>query len=84
MTTRYGFSEEAWAAAKEEMRQAMIQRAKVRGMIPYSELVETVTEIELEPNSYALAAMLGEISSPRCGIQGGGSTVRSALSTTCH
>jgi len=63
MTTRYGFSEEAWAAAKEEMRQAMIRRAKVRGMIPYSELVETVTEINLEPNAYALAAMLGEISS---------------------
>lgn len=63
MTTRYGFSEEAWAAAKEQMRQAMIQRAKFRGMIPYSELVETVTEIELEANSYALAAVLGEISS---------------------
>jgi hypothetical protein len=63
MTTRYGFSEEAWAAAKEEMRQAMVERAEVRGMIPYSELVETVKVIDLEPNSYALSAMLGEISS---------------------
>lgn len=63
MTTRYGFSEETWAAGKEEMRQAMIQRAKVRGMIPYSELVETVTEFDMEPNSYTFAAMLGEISS---------------------
>jgi hypothetical protein len=50
MMTRYGSSEEAWAAAKEQVRQAMIQRAKVRGMIPYSELVETITEIELEAN----------------------------------
>jgi hypothetical protein len=32
-------------------------------MIPYSELVEKVTEIELEPNSYVLAAMLGKVSS---------------------
>lgn len=63
MTTRYGYDLQKWAAAKEEMRQAMIQRAKLRGMIPYSELVEKVTEIDLEPNSYALAAMLGEVSS---------------------
>jgi hypothetical protein len=35
MTTRYGFGEKEWAAAKEQMRQAMIERAKVRGMIPY-------------------------------------------------
>jgi molybdopterin synthase catalytic subunit len=63
MTTRYGFGEREWAAAKEQMRQAIIERAKLRGMIPYSELVEKVTEIDLEPNSYALAAMLDEISS---------------------
>jgi len=31
-------------------------------MIPYSELVEKITTIELEPNSFALAAMLGEVS----------------------
>lgn len=55
-------TEEAWTAAKEEMRQTLIQRAKVRGMIPYSELVEKITTIELEPNSFALAAMFGEVS----------------------
>ena len=63
MTTKYGYEQDQWDAAKAEMRQALIQRAKVRGMIPYSELVEKVTEIELESNSYALAAMLGEVSS---------------------
>lgn len=31
-------------------------------MIPYSELVEQVETIRLEPESYALAKMLGEIS----------------------
>ncbi len=62
MTEKYGFDIEDWNAAKEEMREALAERAKVRGMIPYSELVNQVTTISLEPNSYALAAMLGEIS----------------------
>src|SRR5207249_398042 len=62
MKTRYGFTEHEWEAAKAEMREALIERAKVRGMIPYSELVEKITTIELEPNSYVLATMLGEVS----------------------
>jgi molybdopterin synthase catalytic subunit len=32
-------------------------------MMPYSELVTKIQTIHLEPDSYALAAMLGEISS---------------------
>lgn len=63
METRYGFSLADWDKAKEEMKQILIERAKVRRMIPYSELVEDVKSIALEPHSYALAAMLGEISS---------------------
>ena len=59
---RYGFSDEDWAAAKQEMVAKLIERAKVRGMIPYSELVRDVKTIRLEPDSHALAAMLGEIS----------------------
>ena len=62
MTTKYGFNIDDWNAAKEEMRQAMIERAKLRGMIPYSDLCKQVTAVTLEPHSYALAAMLGEIS----------------------
>jgi molybdopterin synthase catalytic subunit len=62
MTTKYGYEQHEWDAAKAEMREALIERAKVRGMIPYSELVEKITTIELEPNSFALAAMLGEVS----------------------
>ena len=37
--------------------------AKLRGMMPYSELCQKVGAVSLEPNSYALAAMLGEVSS---------------------
>lgn len=62
MTTKYGYEQHEWDQAKTEMREALVERAKVRGMIPYSELVEQITTIELEPNSYALAAMLGEVS----------------------
>lgn len=62
MTMKYGYEQHEWEAAKAEMRVALVERAKVRGMIPYSELVEKITTIEMEPNSFALAAMLGEVS----------------------
>ncbi len=62
MSTKYGFSESQWNRAKEEMKQILIDRARVIGMIPYSELVGNLTTIKLEPESYALAKMLGEIS----------------------
>lgn len=62
MATKYGYPENIWNKAKEEMRQILIERAKVRGMIPYSELVKKIRTIQLEPDSYALANMLGEVS----------------------
>ena len=60
--TTYGYSLAEWNKAKKEMRKILIERAKVRGMIPYSELVAAVQTICLEPESYALGAILGEIS----------------------
>lgn len=62
MTTKYSYSIADWNKAKEEMRQILIERAKVRGMIPYSELAAQIDTIPIKPESYALAAMLGEIS----------------------
>ncbi|MGH7808310.1 MAG: hypothetical protein ACRENT_09480 [Thermodesulfobacteriota bacterium] len=67
MTTRYGYKLSDWNRAKKEMRKILIERAKVRGMITYSELSEKITTIHLEPDSYALAAMLGEISTEEDG-----------------
>lgn len=61
-TTRYGYSAEAWDAAREETRQILIERARHSETIAYSTLVSQVKTIRLEPNDYALAAMLGEIS----------------------
>jgi hypothetical protein len=60
--TRYGYAPEAWDAAREEMRRLLIARARAGQTIAYSELVEHVKTIRLEPDSHALAAMLGEIS----------------------
>lgn len=67
MATKYGYSISDWNSAKEEVRQILIERAKLRGMIPYSELVANVKTICFEPGSFALAAMLGEISSAEDG-----------------
>ena len=60
---RHGFPEDAWNEAKEEARGIMIDRAKVRGMIPYSDLVQQITSIRLAAHDPRLSHMLGEISS---------------------
>ncbi len=62
MKMKYGYQLTDWNNAKKEMKQILIDRARVRGMIPYSELVEKVKTIDFEPWSAALASMLGEIS----------------------
>jgi hypothetical protein len=62
MTIKYGYSLDEWNVTKEEMRKILLERARLRGMIPYSDLVERIHTIRLEPESPALAAMLGEIS----------------------
>ena len=48
--------------AKEEMRQILIDRAKQRQTIPYTDLVAQIKAIDLPRNSPTLWNMLGEIS----------------------
>ena len=60
---RHGFPEAAWKAAKEEARGIMIDRAKVSGTIPYSDLVKQITSIKIDAYDTRLSHMLGEISS---------------------
>jgi len=62
MDTKYGYKAEDWKAAKEEMRQILVEQASLRGMIPYSDLVSQIETIRMEPDSFALAHMLGDIS----------------------
>lgn len=60
---KHGFAQEDWDAAKEEARAIMIERAKARGMIPYSDLVKQIRSIKLDAHDRRLFHMLGEISS---------------------
>ncbi len=62
MTGKYGFPLQKWDEAKEEIRQILIACAKLGNTVTYSELISKVKIIELEPQLYALAEMLGEIS----------------------
>jgi len=58
----HGFPEAAWNAAKEEARRIMIDRAKVRGMIPYSDLAKQITSIKIGAHDPRLFHMIGDIS----------------------
>lgn len=60
--TRFGFSDAEWEAAKGEARRAMIERARIRGSIPYSELVTRIGAIQFEPHDVRLFNLLGETS----------------------
>ena len=57
---------EVWEQAKQEMRLAIIKRAKQHGMIAYSELLNKVSSLRLEleqpDHRSVMAEMLGEIS----------------------
>ena len=57
----HGLPESVWSAAKEEARRAMIDAARCRGVISYSELVAKIPSCRLEPHELRLAHMLGEI-----------------------
>ncbi|MEX0999742.1 MAG: hypothetical protein WD000_07260 [Thermodesulfobacteriota bacterium] len=62
MSGRYGFSVEQWDEVKEEIKNILIDRAKVENTISYSELANQIMSIEIEPHERALHEMLGEIS----------------------
>ena len=59
----HGLPESIWNAAKEQARRAMIDAARRRSVISYSELVGKIASCSLEPHEGRLAHMLGEISS---------------------
>ena len=59
----YGFDQQQWDEAKAEAKELLIERAKVRGMIPYSDLVTQISAIYLEAHDQRLFNLLGQISS---------------------
>ena len=59
----YGLTHEQWHEASKEMRKILITRVKRNATVYYSELTERLLHIaNIEPHSYAMASMLGEIS----------------------
>lgn len=58
----FGISSQDWNAAKDQARIAMIERAKVRGTIPYSDLVRKISAVRFRPHDTRLFHLLGEIS----------------------
>jgi len=59
---KYGFTPKEWAAAKQETKDILTARAKVRGMIPYSDLSAKITSVRLEVHDKRLFHLLGELS----------------------
>lgn len=60
--SNYGFTPKEWAAAKREAKDILAARAKVRGMIPYSDLAARIKSVQLEAHDQRLFNLLGEIS----------------------
>ncbi len=58
---KFGYTQSQWDRAKEEATEAMIARAKVRGMLTYTDLTRAISAIRFNPEDYALADLLGEI-----------------------
>lgn len=58
----FGIPPRQWDAAKTQAREAMIARAKLGGVLPYSELVAKIQAVQFEPHDVRLFALLGEIS----------------------
>lgn len=63
MLNDYGFEGAQWDAAKKEATDILIDVAKRKGRIAYSELVGQINALSLEPHDARLFHLLGEISS---------------------
>lgn len=60
--SHFNIPQQTWDEAKTQARSAMIERAKVRGTIPYSDLVQKILAVKFVARDVRLFHMLGEIS----------------------
>jgi len=51
-----------WSAAKEEARQVLVDRARHRSIITYTELVGLIRSVDFKPHDVRLFALLGQLS----------------------
>ena len=62
MDTYFGYTNEQWKQAQEQVREALIQQARHQSTITYSDLCRQVTAIQISPHDYALPHLLGAVS----------------------
>ena len=62
MLNKYGFASPAWDAAKNEAKSILIEVARRKGRIAYSELVAQISAIDIEAHDPRMFHLLGEIS----------------------
>ena len=58
----FGFPDTQWNTAKKQARDAMVERAKLRGVLAYSELVGKIHAITFEAHDVRLFELLRQIS----------------------
>jgi hypothetical protein len=58
----FGIPLHEWNAAKQQALHTMIERAKVRGMVPYSDLVKQISAVKFLAHDTRLFHLLGQIS----------------------
>lgn len=58
----FGYYEDQWSLAKDQAKAAIAARSRVRGMVPYSELVSEIESIRFALHEARFFALLGEIS----------------------
>lgn len=63
MLNDHGFEDPVWDAAKRQATDVLVEVARRRGRIAYSELVAQITVLRLAANDPRLFRLLGEISS---------------------
>ncbi len=59
--SRYGLTGEQWSAAKDEVREAILDAAYDRRMTWYGEVADRVSAGELDPHSALMSALLGAV-----------------------
>jgi hypothetical protein len=62
--TRWGHPADVWAAAVDQARAELVQRARSGRTITYSELCAAVTAAGLQPRSWGLMALVDEACAP--------------------
>lgn len=60
-SSQFGLTDEQWAVAKDEVREAILDAAYDRRMTWYGEVANKVSVVALDPHSALMSALLGAV-----------------------